>query len=267
MNQSQYATIGFRPETTEDAVTLRAPTRKKSSAEGGASPRPRETPTKTTHERPRAARRATADRRAQLLELGLATFGTSAYDDVSIDAIAQAAGISKGLLYHYFPTKRAFYAACVKASAEQFLAFIQPPAGRPALERLNIGLEAYLTFVRARGPAFTTLMRSGVGVDEEIARIVDAARMACLDMLTHGFEPIPALLVGDAPNDDLLASPAVRIALRGWIGFAEAMSIAWVEALSDEGDGSESLPSQSAVRELLASALVQTVTSALAMRR
>lgn len=246
---------------------LRSPSRKKASLEPEKSTRPRQTTTKAVLERPRAARRATADRRAQLLELGLATFGTSAYDDVSIDAIAQAAGISKGLLYHYFPTKRAFYVACVKASAEQFLAFVQPPSGRPALEQLTLGLDAYLTFVRARGPAFTTLMRSGVGVDEEIARIVDAARMACLDMLTQGFEPIPAALVGGAKADDLLGSPAVRIALRGWIGFAEAMSIAWVEALSDDGERPGSLPSQTAVRDMLASALVQTVTSALAMQR
>src|SRR5262249_47381912 len=64
---------------------------------------------------PRSRVRLDVDaRRAQLVDLGLTEFGTRTYDEVSIDRIAQMAGISKGLLYHYFPTKRAFYVACVR---------------------------------------------------------------------------------------------------------------------------------------------------------
>src|SRR5690242_4164925 len=89
----------------------------------------RRTSTKSAPRRGRDADEARArvrldvdERRAQLVALGLAEFGTRTYDDVSIDLIAQAAGISKGLLYHYFPTKRAFYVACVREAAARLLA-------------------------------------------------------------------------------------------------------------------------------------------------
>ncbi|MBC7173252.1 MAG: TetR family transcriptional regulator, partial [Polyangiaceae bacterium] len=45
-------------------------------------------------------RRTVEERREQLLELGLELFSTRTYEDLSIDEIAQAAGMSKGLLYH-----------------------------------------------------------------------------------------------------------------------------------------------------------------------
>ena len=60
-------------------------------------------------------------RRAQLLELGQKAFAERTYDEVSIDDIARAAGISKGLLYHYFPTKRDLYVT-LTADARQVAA-------------------------------------------------------------------------------------------------------------------------------------------------
>src|SRR5688572_2802564 len=107
------------------------------------------------------------ERRAQLVELGLSHFGGKAYDEVSIDDIAQAAGISKGLLYHYFPTKRAFYVACVRSAAAHLFAMTETPEDTPPLERLTRGLDAYLDYVRAHRRAYATLMRSGAAVDRE----------------------------------------------------------------------------------------------------
>src|SRR6185503_20426450 len=60
-------------------------------------------------------------RRAQLLEVGRELFTTRCYDDLSIDEIAQAAGISKGLLYHYFPGKRVYYVESLREAAEELL--------------------------------------------------------------------------------------------------------------------------------------------------
>jgi AcrR family transcriptional regulator len=61
------------------------------------------------------------ERRKQLVALGIELFAERTYDDVSIDELAHAAGISKGLLYHYFPTKRDFYIATVKQAAQELL--------------------------------------------------------------------------------------------------------------------------------------------------
>lgn len=187
------------------------------------------------------------ERRSQLVELGLEHFGERAYDDVSIDAIAEAAGISKGLLYHYFPTKRAYYAATVREAAARLVASTETPAGAPSLARLHDGLDAYLTYVRAHAKAYATLLRSGVGVDPEIARIVDETRARFIDRLTEGFADAAPL--SPSPLD----TPLVRVALRGWVGFAEAASLGWTEAIA-AGDPA---PEQAEVRDLLAKTLMQ----------
>lgn len=191
------------------------------------------------------------ERRGQLIELGLQHFGERAYDDVSIDAIAEAAGISKGLLYHYFPTKRAYYAATVKEGAARLVASTVAGDTADPLASLEAGLDAYLTYVKAHARAYATLMRSGVGVDPEIARIVDETRATFVDRLIAGF--------AGSERSVLLDAPVVRLALRGWVGFAEAASLGWVEAIAA---GAEA-PSQEEVRTLLGGAMMEIVRSAL----
>lgn len=187
------------------------------------------------------------ERRSQLVELGLQHFGERAYDDVSIDAIADAAGISKGLLYHYFPTKRAYYAACVRAAATQLVASTDTSDDAAPLVALHAGLDAYLGYVKAHAKAYATLMRSGVGVDPEIARIVDETRALFVDRLTSGFG-----------GQSVLESPLVRLALRGWVGFAEAASLGWVEDIA----AGRPAPAQVEVREMLAGALMEIIRAA-----
>lgn len=203
------------------------------------------------------------ERRTQLIELGLEHFGARAYDDVAIDAIADAAGISKGLLYHYFPTKRAYYAATVREAASRLIDSTETDDSAAPLVRLHAGLDAYLGYVRVHAKAYATLMRSGVGVDPEIARIVDETRATFVERLTSGFAQgapgdLPgALRAGYASG--LLGSPLIRLALRGWVGFAEAASLGWTEAIA----AGEPAPSQTEIRDLLANALMEIVRSAL----
>ena len=199
------------------------------------------------------------ERRTQLIELGLEHFGERAYDDVSIDAIAEAAGISKGLLYHYFPTKRAYYAATIREAASRLVASTETDDEAPPLVRLHAGLDAYLGYVKVHAKAYATLMRSGIGVDPEIARIVDETRALFVERLTSGFVegPMPGVdRAGYASG--ILGSPIVRLALRGWVGFAEAASLGWTEAIA----AGAPTPSQENVRALLANALMEIVRSA-----
>src|SRR2546429_6237276 len=82
-------------------------------------------------------------RREQLMRVGLELFSTNSYDAVSIDEIAARAGISKGLLYHYFPSKREFYVAGVRAAAAQLRDVVEPDPELSPPERLRGPLEAY----------------------------------------------------------------------------------------------------------------------------
>lgn len=156
------------------------------------------------------------ERRAQLLELGLELFGARAYDDVSIDEIARQAGVSKGLLYHYFGGKRAFYVETVRAAAQQLQAATEPNAELPGPQRAQAGLVGYLDFVEARGASYLALMRGGIGVDQEIVQIIEASRQTFINRMLHGIglqEP----------------RPVFRTAARAWIGSVEAASIDWIE--------------------------------------
>lgn len=166
---------------------------------------------------PLRSRLAMDSRRAQLLDLGLRLFGTRAYDEVSIDDIAAAANVSKGLLYHYFGGKRAFYVAVVSDAARRLVAAIQPDRELPPLERALAGLDAYVRFVEERADAYAALVTGGLGADPHIAEILEGVRQE---------------IVGIILIDHLgLSRPraAYRLALRSWIGGVEAACVDWLK--------------------------------------
>src|SRR5450432_4371562 len=78
----------------------------------------------TTRGQPRRLRLDNDARRAQLLLLARKAFSDRSYDDVSIDDLAREAKISKGLLYHYFPTKRDLYVAGLREIANEIVAAV-----------------------------------------------------------------------------------------------------------------------------------------------
>jgi AcrR family transcriptional regulator len=88
------------------------------------------------------------DRRNELLSLGAEVFGQRPYDEVRIDEIAERAGVSRALMYHYFPDKRAFFAAVVRAEGERlFEATNAPPdPGQSLFNQVRDGVLAYLRY-------------------------------------------------------------------------------------------------------------------------
>ncbi len=157
----------------------------------------------------------TEERRAQLLQAGLQLFAENGYDNVSIDQIAEMVGVSKGLLYHYFGGKRAFYAACVAEAADQLVAASRPdPAMPPGPAKALHALNAYLDWVEARSEVFRALLRGGDG-DPEVARIIADTRERFTDQFLEGS--------GVAPD-----RPVFRFVARSYVGAVEAASLAWL---------------------------------------
>jgi AcrR family transcriptional regulator len=187
---------------------------------------------------PTRARLDVEERRRQLVALGHKLFSSRTYDEVSIDELAKAAGISKGLLYHYFPTKRDFYIATVREAAQQLLDRTDTPRQMDLADRLTAGVDAWLQYVSEHGPAFISLLRSGIGADVEVARIVDDTREAFLMRLLE-----------EAPIEKPAA--IVRIALRGWVGLVESSAIEWL--------GSPSGVERSALRDFFVETLLKIV--------
>src|SRR5207253_2394425 len=94
------------------------------------------------------------ERRAQLLEVGLELFSTRPYDGVPINEVAARAGVSRGLLYHYFPTKRDFYVDIVRAAIADAYEFSEPDPNLPPLERLRASVDAWLDYVESNAAGF-----------------------------------------------------------------------------------------------------------------
>lgn len=158
------------------------------------------------------------ERRAQLLQLARKAFSDRSYDDVSIDDLAREAKISKGLLYHYFPTKRDLYVAGLREIADELVERVttQPHDAAP-IDRVRNGLEAYLDHISQHSRAFVSLMRGGIGSDPEVAGVVENVRKRLMDNFLEQ-TPLAQMLARDV---------RFQTAVRGWIGFVEGASIDW----------------------------------------
>jgi AcrR family transcriptional regulator len=154
-------------------------------------------------------------RRDAFLATGLAVFSARSYDEVSIDDLAAAAGVSKGLLYHYFPTKRDFYVAALRKAADQLLEETRNDELLDPAADLARGIVTYLDFAKRHGAAYLALMRGGIGSDPEVTAVIEQTRA------TLGARVLERMPEGSV-------TPLVRVAVRGWIGFVETIAIDWL---------------------------------------
>ncbi len=163
------------------------------------------------------ARRAVEERRDQLLELGLRLFGSKPYDEISIDEIARLAGMSKGLLYHYFPSKRDFYVACLRAASLQLRRLMRSDPALPPMEQVRGGLSVYLDHVKANPAKNQAFVRAGIGSDPEVIEVMEETRRAVWESLLAG--------MGATEDEHLL-----RFAVRGWVRFVEVTALDWAQS-------------------------------------
>jgi AcrR family transcriptional regulator len=155
------------------------------------------------------------DRRAELLALGAEVFGQRPYDEVRIDEIAERAGVSRALMYHYFPDKRAFFAAVVKGQAEQLFETTNalPSPGQSLFEETRDGVLAYMQYHQehphAAWAAYVGLGRSDpvlLGIDDE----AKDRQMEHLMTRVMEVEGPGTVLPPDVERD-------LRIVIHGWL--------------------------------------------------
>jgi AcrR family transcriptional regulator len=155
-------------------------------------------------------------RRRQLLELGADLFARHGYERLSMARIAREAGISKALLFHYFPSKQAYFAATLEQAAAELAETIQPDPDQPPLEQLASSLDAYLRWVERHAAAYEKLIRS-VGAVPEVRELVERVRHETAERILAGITP------GRRP------APALRAAVRGWLWFIDGAVLDWLE--------------------------------------
>ncbi|MFF8926644.1 TetR/AcrR family transcriptional regulator [Streptomyces longwoodensis] len=167
-------------------------------------------------------RLSTGERREQLLGVGARLFSESPYDDVWIEQVAEIAGVSRGLLYHYFPTKRDFFAAVVERESERMLAMTAPVPGVPVRAQLSAGLDAYLEYVRAHAHGYRAFHRADAAGDRTVRRVYQRALAA------QERQVLAALAADPEFGPAVEACPEVRLAVRGWLAFTTAVSLEWL---------------------------------------
>jgi AcrR family transcriptional regulator len=166
---------------------------------------------------PQRRRLTPGARRAELLRAGERVFAESAYEDVSIEQIAEAAGVSKNLLYHYFAGKRDLYLETIRTATSEILTRTEPDLRRDPIPRLRASIDQHLAYVEEHADGYIKLLR-GAGGDPEVQAIVAAARE---QVVTRTIASLP--LAGRTPP------PGLVLALHGWVAFIDEVSIAWLE--------------------------------------
>jgi AcrR family transcriptional regulator len=155
------------------------------------------------------------ERRAQLLERGAELFTSRPYDELSMSKIAAEVGISKALLYHYFPSKQAFFEETLSTWAERLRERTEPDPELPPLEQLKGSLDAFLSLVEENEVAYRNLMQSATGVPE-IRGLIEEVRRATAERILAGVYPEGA--------------PAkARVAVSGWLWFMDGACLNWIE--------------------------------------
>ncbi|KMS68583.1 TetR family transcriptional regulator [Streptomyces viridochromogenes] len=167
---------------------------------------------------PAYRRLSVEERRSQLLDAALRLFAHRAPEDVSLDDVAEAAGVSRPLVYRYFPGgKQQLYEAALRSAAEELQHCFDEPREGPLLPRLSRALDRYLTFVGEHDTGFSALLQGGSVVEtSRTTAIVDGVRRAAAEhILSHLRVTDPGL--------------HLRMTVRMWITAVEAASLIWLD--------------------------------------
>jgi AcrR family transcriptional regulator len=156
------------------------------------------------------------ERRRQLLERGTELFTQYSYGELSMAEIARQAGISKALLYHYFPSKRDFFVATLQRAAEELRVRTEPDPDKPPLEQLTGSLDGYLELIEENSASYEKLIESATTV-AEIRELIDNVRELTAQRILAGIVP-----------DGQQPPPTVRAAVRGWLWFMDGVCLDWV---------------------------------------
>lgn len=134
---------------------------------------------------PAYRRLSVEQRRSQLLESALSLFAHRAPEDVSLDDVAEAAGVSRPLVYRYFPGgKQQLYEAALKSAAEALRLCFDEPRQGPLEPRLARALDRYLAFVDEHDTGFSALLQGGSVVEtSRTTAIVDEVRRTAAEHL------------------------------------------------------------------------------------
>jgi AcrR family transcriptional regulator len=154
-------------------------------------------------------------RRAQLVAVGLGLVKTMRFDEVTAEVVARASGVSKGLVFHYFPTTLDLQVAILRAASAELLVELDVGAGLPPDEALKVGLDAFVRYIEQQPASYQAVARRASS-DERLLAVFEDTRDAVVDIMaaTLGFSELPA---------------GLRLVFRGWIAMVEECVLHWLD--------------------------------------
>jgi AcrR family transcriptional regulator len=155
------------------------------------------------------------ERRRQLLDAGLRVFTERSYDTVSMSDIAKEAGISKGLLYHYFSSKQDLFRATLEVAAAELYEQVRPDDSLPIQEQMAATLGAYLDWIEANTDSYVRIL-------EDAGRVPEAR-----DLMTNVREQTAHMIAAGATGTGDPPRTLVSAAL-GWLWFLDGVCLDWI---------------------------------------
>ena len=167
---------------------------------------------------PKRTRLSPEARRAQLIALGVEMLATRTLDELSVELIAQEAGISRGLLFHYFASKQDFYVAVARAAAAEMIRRTEPDLAQPPVEALRSALDAFMSYVEENPDNYKSLVRGAASGDAELRAIFDATRATMAQRIIAVVAQLGFQLSGRA-----------SLAVHGWVAYVEECVVRWID--------------------------------------
>ncbi|MFD4941207.1 TetR/AcrR family transcriptional regulator [Streptomyces sp. NPDC058409] len=164
----------------------------------------------------RAARLSPDERRAQLVAIGLDMLADRSLDELSTDEVARRAGISRGLLFHYFDSKRDFYRAVVRQECDNFAAATEPDSSLEPVPWLRSFITGFVAYVLEHRKVYLALVRGAAGSHPAVEDIVEGTRGTLARRVEEGQRRL-----------GMPGSPRLSIATRAWMAFAEEAVTNW----------------------------------------
>ena len=183
---------------------------------------------------PKYSRLDPGQRRDQILDAANALFAERDYDEVSIEDISNAAGVTRGLVHHYFGGRKEVYLGLLERIGAEREQDLRPPVGRSARARVADSVSRWLDWTEANRMIWLATIARGEDIaDPDVRRVVAG--------LVRRAVALVAAFHADIAED----SPRLRHALECWTALNRAATRRWLrgEATRD------------ATHELLASTL------------
>jgi AcrR family transcriptional regulator len=167
---------------------------------------------------PKFSRLDPGQRREQILDAANALFAARAYDEVSIEDIASSAGVTRGLVHHYFGGRKEVYIALLERLGAVREQQLPPPAGRSARARVADSVSRWLDWTEQNRTIWLATIAPGEDIaDADVRRVVaDLVRRAVALLAAHH---------ADIAQD----SPRLRYALECWTGLNRAATRRWLQ--------------------------------------